>query len=165
MKFDPDRVPCYVRGSEEYWGLNSHGWTLTALVGSKPLMSKTSVLRYLGNFLLIIGYQTMLWGDFKYGLILKSVGGLLTVPFAIKLKLWDVLFLYAFFGITEIIKCATFLGFLKSSGGVKRPLRVSYFSQEQVVRMGLSPAWFPISSQRIGGEAGLPKVGCINPLF
>ena len=67
-------------------------------------MSKTSVLRYLGNLLLIIGYQTMLWGDFKYGLVIKVIGGLLTVPFAIKLKLWDVLFLIAFFGITEISK-------------------------------------------------------------
>jgi len=67
-------------------------------------MSKTSILRYLGNLLLIIGYQTMLWGDFKYGLMLKVVGGLLTVPFAIKLKLWDVLFLCGFFGITEISK-------------------------------------------------------------
>jgi len=67
-------------------------------------MSKTSILRYLVNLLLIIGYQTMLWGDFKYGLMLKVVGGLLTVPFAIKLKLWDVLFLCAFFGISEISK-------------------------------------------------------------
>ena len=67
-------------------------------------MPKTSILRYIGNILLIIGYQTMLWGDFKYGLILKSIGGLLTVPFAIKLKLWDVLFLCAFFGISEISK-------------------------------------------------------------
>ena len=67
-------------------------------------MSKISVLRYLGNFLLMIGYQTMLWGDFKYGLITKVIGGLLTVPFAIKLKLWDVLFLCAFFGISEISK-------------------------------------------------------------
>jgi len=67
-------------------------------------MSKASILRYLGNLLLIIGYQTMLWGDFKYGLMLNVVGGLLTVPFAIKLKLWDVLFLCAFFGITEISK-------------------------------------------------------------
>jgi len=67
-------------------------------------MSKTSVLRYLGNLLLIIGYQTMLWGDFKYGLVIKVIGGLLTVPFAIKLKLWDVLFLCAFFGTSEISK-------------------------------------------------------------
>jgi len=70
----------------------------------KTPMSKTSVLRYLGNFLLMIGYQTMLWGDFKYGLLMKVIGGLLTVPFAIKLKLWDVLFLCAFFGISEISK-------------------------------------------------------------
>jgi len=67
-------------------------------------MSKTSILRYLGNFLLIIGYQTMLWGDFKYGLIIKCVGGMLSIPFAIKLKLWDVLFLCAFFRISEISK-------------------------------------------------------------
>jgi hypothetical protein len=67
-------------------------------------MSKTSILRYIGNILLIIGYQTMLWGDFKYGLMIKVVGGLLTIPFAIKLKLWDVLFLCAFFGISEISK-------------------------------------------------------------
>ncbi len=67
-------------------------------------MSKSDLLRWIGNILLIIGYQTMLWGEFKYGLMIKVVGGLLTVPFAIKLKLWDVLFLCAFFGITEISK-------------------------------------------------------------
>jgi len=72
-------------------------------------MSKISVLRYLGNFLLMIGYQTMLWGDFKYGLMIKVIGGLLTVPFAIKLKLWDVLFLCAFFGISEISKLSQLL--------------------------------------------------------
>jgi hypothetical protein len=52
----------------------------------------------------MIGYQTMLWGDFKYGLLMKVIGGLLTVPFAIKLKLWDVLFLCAFFGVSETSK-------------------------------------------------------------
>lgn len=67
-------------------------------------MSKTSVLRYLGNVLLMIGYQIMLWGDFKCGLLLKFIGGALTVPFAIKLKLWDVLFLCAFFSFTELSK-------------------------------------------------------------
>jgi len=46
----------------------------------------------------------MLWGSFKYGLIIKFIGGLLGIPFAIKLKLWDVLFLIVFFGITEISK-------------------------------------------------------------
>ena len=67
-------------------------------------MSKTSVLRYLGNLLLLLGYQVMLWGDFKSGLMIKFIGGLLGIPFAIKLKLWDVLFLIAFFGFTELTK-------------------------------------------------------------
>ena len=67
-------------------------------------MSKSDLLRWIGNILLIFGYQIMLWGDFKNGLMLKCIGGLLTVPFAIKLKLWDVLFLCVFFGISEISK-------------------------------------------------------------
>jgi hypothetical protein len=69
-------------------------------------MSKTDVLRYIGNILLIFGYQIMLWGDFKSGLALKCIGGLLTIPFAIKLKLWDVLFLCTFFSFTELSKLA-----------------------------------------------------------
>jgi hypothetical protein len=68
-------------------------------------MSKSSILRYLGNFLLMLGYQVMLWGNFKFGLAIKFIGGLLGIPFAIKLKLWDVLF-----------------GFLKPSGGVNMTL-------------------------------------------
>lgn len=67
-------------------------------------MSKTSVLRYLGNLLLVIGYQIMLWGDFKSGLLLKFIGGLLTVPFIIKFKLWDMLLLCIFFSMTEVSK-------------------------------------------------------------
>lgn len=67
-------------------------------------MNKEGVLRYLGNLLLVIGYQIMLWGDFKNGLVIKFIGGLLTIPFAIKLKLWDVLIICAFFSFTEISK-------------------------------------------------------------
>ena len=67
-------------------------------------MSKTSVLRYLGNLFLIIGYQIMLWGDFKSGLLLKFIGGLLIVPFVIKFKLWDMLLLCVFFSMIELSK-------------------------------------------------------------
>ena len=67
-------------------------------------MSKSDLSRWIGNILLIIGYQVMLWGEFKYGLFLKCIGGILTIPFAIKLKLWDVLFLCAFFTFTELSK-------------------------------------------------------------
>ena len=67
-------------------------------------ISKVGILRYIGNLFLIVGYQTMLWGNFKFGLFIKIIGAILTVPFAFKLKLWDVLFLCAFFGISEISK-------------------------------------------------------------
>lgn len=67
-------------------------------------MEKTSILRYVGNFLLIVGYQIMLWGEFKSGLLIKCIGGILSIPFAIKLKLWDVVFLCGFFGFTELSK-------------------------------------------------------------
>jgi len=67
-------------------------------------MSKSDLLRWVGNILLMLGYQIMLWVSFKYGLMIKFIGGLLGIPFAIKLKLWDVLFLIVFFGITEITK-------------------------------------------------------------
>lgn len=67
-------------------------------------MPRASILRYLGNFFLMIGYQTMLWGNFKYGLLIKFIGGSLTIPFSIKLKMWDVLFITGFFGISELSK-------------------------------------------------------------
>ena len=67
-------------------------------------MSRSDLLRWIGNTLLMIGYQVILWGEFKYGLMIKFIGGLLTLPFAIKLKLWDVLFLCAFFGVSELSK-------------------------------------------------------------
>lgn len=67
-------------------------------------MSKTSLLRYLGNIFLIVGYQIMLWGDFKYGLLIKCIGGILTIPFAVKLKLYDVLVLCGFFTVNEVAK-------------------------------------------------------------
>lgn len=73
-------------------------------------MNKEGVLRYIGNIFLVIGYQVMLWGDFKYGLIIKFFGGLLTIPFAIKLKLWDVLVLGAFFSFTELSKILQLYG-------------------------------------------------------
>lgn len=67
-------------------------------------MNKISILRYIGNFFLMFGYQIILWGNFKYGLLIKFIGGLFTIPFAVKLKLYDVLILSIFFSFSELIK-------------------------------------------------------------
>jgi len=75
-------------------------------------MSKSDLLRWIGNILLIIGYQTMLWGEFKYGLMIKVVGGLLTVPFAIKLKLFPPGFQ---FPVKELVAS------LNCEGGLHKP--------------------------------------------
>jgi hypothetical protein len=52
----------------------------------------------------MFGYFVMLWYDLKVGLILKCIGGILCIPFAIKHKFWDVLVVCGFFGAIEIAK-------------------------------------------------------------
>ena len=67
-------------------------------------MSKTSILRYIGNFLLLLGYQIMLWGDLKYGLIIKVLAGILLFPSFVKLKMWDSVVICSFFFAIELSK-------------------------------------------------------------
>ena len=67
-------------------------------------MKKSDVLRYIGNFLLLSGYFFMLWGDMSIGLLVKCIGNVFVIPFAIKYKFWDILVLCAFYGAIEIPK-------------------------------------------------------------
>jgi hypothetical protein len=67
-------------------------------------MNLITLQRYIGNFLIVVGYFVLLYFDLKLGLILKVIGGLFTIPFAVKFKLWDVLLLCGFFGVMEITK-------------------------------------------------------------
>jgi len=67
-------------------------------------INRESILRIIGNLLLLSGYFILLWFDFKIGLIVKFIGGLLTTPFAIKYKLWDVVIICFFYGAIEITK-------------------------------------------------------------
>lgn len=67
-------------------------------------MDSTTVQRYIGNILLIIGYFVLLHVDMKIGLIIKCIGGLMSIPFAFKYKLWDVLVLCGFFSVIELSK-------------------------------------------------------------
>jgi hypothetical protein len=67
-------------------------------------MKKESILRYVGNFLLLLGYFFMVWVDLKTGITIKFLAGFLTLPFSIKLKLWDVLVLTGFFTIIDATK-------------------------------------------------------------
>lgn len=76
-------------------------------------MEKESYYRYIGNFLLLVGYFILLWADPVTGLATKCIGGLLSFPFMIKNKLWDVVIICTFFFILDITKIVQ-LVFFKS---------------------------------------------------
>jgi len=67
-------------------------------------MKNTSLLRYTGNTLLVLGHFILLWGDLQTALMIKIVGGLLILPFAYKLKLWDVIALEMLFGGMDVTR-------------------------------------------------------------
>ena len=65
-------------------------------------MENQTILRYVGNALLIIGYYALVWSDEKYGLIIKIIGGTLLIPSFYYYKMWDALTLCGFYFIIEI---------------------------------------------------------------
>lgn len=67
-------------------------------------MNRDVALRITGNVLLIIGYFIMLWTNFKLGLMIKFLGGLLGIPFAIRCKFWDIVMIGVFYGCIEAAK-------------------------------------------------------------
>lgn len=67
-------------------------------------MEKKTILRYIGNLLIMIGYYILLWGDPELGLFIKCIGGLFVIPSLILLKMWDALFICGFFTTIEISK-------------------------------------------------------------
>jgi hypothetical protein len=60
------------------------------------------VARYLGNICSVVGYLILLHVDPILGSSIKLVGFCFSTPFCIRLKLWDVVFLFAFFGILDL---------------------------------------------------------------
>jgi hypothetical protein len=63
-----------------------------------------SVLRILGSVLLILGYFILLYVDIRLGCTVRLIGNLVMIPFAIKIKTWDIVFLEAFFSVLDISK-------------------------------------------------------------
>ena len=73
----------------------------------KNQIDKISLLRWIGNGLSIIGYIFLLHFDPLVGSSIKLLGTTCILPFCLKLKLWDVILVFGFFGmldLTNIIK-------------------------------------------------------------
>lgn len=60
-----------------------------------------TILRWIGNLFLVVGYCILLYFNVKIGLSLKFLGGILMVPSFIQLKMWDALLIGGFFAFIE----------------------------------------------------------------
>ena len=61
-----------------------------------------TTLRIIGNIFSVLGYLVALQLSVFWGAVIHLIGMFLLVPFCIKLKLWDVLAVFGFFGAIDI---------------------------------------------------------------
>lgn len=68
----------------------------------KSQVDVVTLSRWVGNILSIVGYVFILHYDPLLGSSIKLIGTICILPFCFKLKLWDVVFVFGFFGILDI---------------------------------------------------------------
>jgi hypothetical protein len=61
-------------------------------------------LRILGSVLLIVGYFLLLYVSVYLGCWVRLLGNLAMMPFAVKIKTWDIVGLEAFFSVIDASK-------------------------------------------------------------
>ena len=61
-------------------------------------------LRILGSVLLIVGYFLILYVSVYLGCWVRLLGNLAMMPFAVKIKTWDIVGLEAFFSVIDASK-------------------------------------------------------------
>ena len=63
-----------------------------------------NLLRILGSILLIVGYFFILYVSVYWGCWIRLLGNLAMIPFAIRIKTWDIVGLEAFFSVIDASK-------------------------------------------------------------
>ena len=61
-------------------------------------------LRILGSFSLIVGYCFILYVSIYWGCWIRLFGNLAMMPFAVRIKAWDIVALETFFSTIDISK-------------------------------------------------------------
>lgn len=61
-------------------------------------------LRVLGSVLLIVGYFLILYVSVYFGCWFRLIGNLAMIPFAVKIRTWDIVGLEAFFSVIDASK-------------------------------------------------------------
>ena len=68
-------------------------------------MNKTLIyMRILGSFLVVSAYFIVLWVDGAAGSVTHLVANAVTIPFFVKSKGWDVVFMLSFLSCIDISK-------------------------------------------------------------
>jgi len=61
-------------------------------------------MRVLGSVFLIFGYFLVLYYSVYWGCWVRLIGNLAMLPFAVKIKTWDIVGLESFFSVIDISK-------------------------------------------------------------
>ena len=64
----------------------------------------SSRLRILGSVFLIVGYFLILYVSVYWGCWVRLIGNLAMMPFAVKIRTWDIVGLEAFFSVIDASK-------------------------------------------------------------
>ena len=64
----------------------------------------TNRMRVMGSICMIVGYFLVLYVSVYWGCWIRLIGNLAMMPFAIKIKTWDIVGLEAFFSTIDISK-------------------------------------------------------------
>ena len=64
----------------------------------------TNQMRVMGSIRMIVGYFLVLYVSVYWGCWIRLIGNLAMMPFAIKIKTWDIVGLEAFFSAIDISK-------------------------------------------------------------
>jgi hypothetical protein len=73
-------------------------------------MTPFVALRYTGSVILIIGYVILLNVDVFWGVTLRMVANVFSLPWAIKNKVWDLVVLLVLFFVIEVHKFLELIG-------------------------------------------------------
>ena len=69
----------------------------------------TIILRYIGSTTVIIGYFILLNYDLQTGVLIRLIANSISLPWAIKYRVWDLIVILVFFSAIDLHKLITLL--------------------------------------------------------
>lgn len=67
-------------------------------------MRKDDYLRIIGAAMMIVGYFVLLYIDVKTGVTIRFFANIAMIPFAVRIRTWDIVVLESFFAMIDLSK-------------------------------------------------------------